>query len=514
MKKNIILNLTLLLIFIISILVNYSIQKNNFPNTDTNQNDLFSNLLISNKSYKYINNLNLKYSPPIFGIRGLLFFKDGFVPSSLPGMIFLVALFKLVSPKLLFLLNPLFSVLCLIYVHKIINKYVFSDHIISTLCIVIIYLSGPFLYVSNTPFKDLPSTTFFIIGLFFLLEAIYKDKKIPYFLFGLFAGISMWFNYPSVLFYLPFILLLLWDPQKGCLKKIKIKNIIIASIPFSFLFILLYFFQTKTYNGFLNFNNPIYNLNHYQLSSSSNGILSFIFKINIKNFITNIINQVFFVNPILVSLSIISILKIFLKKLNKSVDIILKYLFYIVILQCLFFVGKNWSGSGFVGSVGTSFSRYLLISWIIIVVIGVYYLHNILKTKIIFYISIFILLVTNIYQAFLSDMSIKYFLDTSKWTNTFQTQILKKTENNAIIFTNMYDKYIYPVRQTAIYVSIPETTRTQTSITLINELLKDNIPVYIMKEKDSESILYNIQMNDYGLKYKKITDNLLKIETK
>jgi len=67
----------------------------------------------------------------------------------------------------------------------------------------------------------------------------------------------------------------------------------------------------------------------------------------------------------------------------------------------------------------------------------------------------------------LSPQIIKYDIEISEWSHEVRNDIMKITPGNSIIFTSYYDKHIYPVRQTAIYVAIPKEERLNKTIYLI-----------------------------------------------
>lgn len=477
-----------LCIFIISLFLNLAVQKYQFPNTDTNQNDLFSNLLIEQGLFRYKNELNQKYNPPIFGIRGLLNFGDGFVPSSIPGMIIILALFKFVSSKIIFLINPIFVFIGLYFFYRIIDKFVFKSKQHSLVTITIYFFSGAFLYVSSTPFRNLVATSLFFVGLYYFLNAIYEQRRVNFLLFGFFAGVTIWLDYPSIVFYLPIVILYLLDIKKKFFERENLKSFTYCFTSFMVVFFPLYIYQVKLFNGFLNFNNPLFQLNHF-LVSNNTGVLNFILTVDFHKLFINFYNQFFLVNPLLISFSIFALVFVFLKyKKEKRVNKVLIVFLAIILMQFLFYLSKDWSGVFFKSSVGTSFARYLLISWGLLIVLAVYTIKRLVDKKFILIILIIFFIFSGLNTGLYSDMAIKYFIDKSKWANNFKEEIILKTPENSIIFTSFYDKYIYPVRQTAVYVAIPEDERINKTLMLMKNLLEDRYSVYIVDEKDKWAI--------------------------
>lgn len=300
-----------LCIFTVSLVLNLAVQKYQYPSQDANQNDLFSSLLIEHGTFRYKNELNQKLDPPIFGIRGLLNYGNGFVPSVLPGFVIILALFKTVSSKIVFLINPIFVVIGLYYFYKIIDKYIFKNNF-SSLTTTLVYLfSGAFLYVSSIPLKDLPATSLFFIGLFYSLNAIYDKRGVDFLLFGLFAGAATWLCYPNIIFYFPIAILYLLNIKRDFLKRENLKNLTVCFVPFLVMLFPLYIYQLKLFNGFLNFTQPLFQLNHFAVYTSKRGILNFILALDSHKFFVNFYNQIFLVSPLLIFFCLLALIFIF-----------------------------------------------------------------------------------------------------------------------------------------------------------------------------------------------------------
>ena len=505
-----------LCVFIVSLVLNLTVQKYQFPNTDTNQNNLFAGLLKEQGTFRYNNELNQKYNPQIFGIRGLLNFGNGFVPSSLPGIIIILAIFKSVSNELVVLINPIFVFIGLYYFYKITDKYIFKNKFYSLTTTLVYFFSGAFLYVSSVPFKDLTSTSLFFVGLYYILNAIYDKKWWNFLIFGLFAGASTWLNYPSIIFFFPVAVLYLINIKKAFFTRGNFKNLAICLTSFLALFIPLYIYQVELFNGFLNFNNSQFQLNQFEAFTSKSGVLNFILVLDFHKLLVNFYNQVFLISPPLILLCIMAITYIFLNYIKeKRTSNILITLLTIILMQFLFYLGKSWSGESFIGSVGTSYARYLLVSWGLLTVFAIYAIRLLIHNKSVLTLLAFIFIFSGLNKGLYSDMAIMYFINTSSWANNLKEQIRRKTPENSIFFTSFYDKYIYPVRQTAIYVAIPKEQRLNKTVSLIKALLADSIPVYIVDEKDEWAIslendrLYFIEN---GLDIKYAFGNIYKIE--
>jgi len=87
-----------------------------------------------------------------------------------------------------------------------------------------------------------------------------------------------------------------------------------------------------------------------------------------------------------------------------------------------------------------------------------------------------------------SKMAVASWIDTTEWTNEFKMDIAQNTPEKSVIFTSFYDKFVYPARQTAVYVAIPEGERMNKTLFLMRELLEDGYSVYMVYEKDAYAI--------------------------
>jgi len=487
-----------LIMFVFSLSLNYATQRYGVANTDINQTDLFSNLLLRNQVLKYSNPLNEKYGVPIFGIRGLLNFGENYyVPSVLPGTIILQTIFKSVNlPSLL--INPIFVLIGLWFFNKTTYIFVFKKTFWSFSATAIYYSSGAFIFVSSLPFKDLIATSTFFAGLYYILNGIYEKKTSDFALFGFFAGITMWMNYLNVIFFLPALGLYLLTIRSKITKRANLMNLMISCMFFLPFFISLYAYQMSLYGGFLAFNDPVLRLNHYEeFNVQHSSIFDFILNMDIANLLTNFYNQFFLVSQLLVFLGLLGFLVIFIdtvkgKKLNRVLIVLL----ITVALQFFFYLGKTWSGVSFKGSVGTSYSRYLLISWGVIVILAVSSIRrlvdwlrvgHVLRRGILALLLAFLIL-SGLTTGLASKMAVASWIDTTEWTNEFKNDIVQNTPEKSVIFTSFYDKYVYPARQTAVYVAIPEGERTNKTLSLMRELLENDYSVYMADERDSYAI--------------------------
>jgi len=218
-------------------------------------------------------------------------------------------------------------------------------------------------------------------------------------------------------------------------------------------------------------------------------VFNFILAIDFHKFFINFYNQFFLVAPLLISLSVLVLIFIFLNyKKERNVNKILIIFLTIILMQFLFYLGKSQSGDIFTGSVGTTYARYLLISWGLLIVLSVYAIKKLIDKKFILIVLIIFFFFSGLNKGLYSNMAIKYFIDTSRWANNLKEEIAARTPENSIFFTSFYEKYIYPVRQTAVYVAIPKDEQVDKTLMLMKNLLENGYSIYIVDERDEWAI--------------------------
>jgi len=388
-------------------------------------------------------------------IRWLLYFKENnaFSASSMPGMIILFTLFRWINNVLLVFINPIFIFILFIYLFKIIR--LFFGNISYKLWLVIsiiIILSSQTIYNWSFLFNNLAATTLFVVWLYYLLQI---DKSYKYWLlFSLFLGITMWFRYPIVIFYLPFVLYKFFP---------LLKKSYIYIIPFILFLIPLIYYQNIYFHGFLNFNNPTYRLNHFEkniqnITNNWNFLSTIINYFNFKVLINNLINQFLKVNPIIILLFIIWILNIKNKNKNKNKNKIIFILYLLIVMQCIFYCWKIWSWYYFSDWwIWSSYTRYLFITWISIYVLSIYYLLKVNIKKRFKVIITSLLIIFNISYAINSQMGLRYFYSTSNTIYNIKNELQSYLPNKSIILTDFDDKYFYWLKNVKLlpYIAIP-----------------------------------------------------------
>ncbi|MBT7296701.1 hypothetical protein HN836_03515 [Candidatus Woesearchaeota archaeon] len=238
-------------------------------------------------------------------------------------------------------------------------------------------------------------------------------------------------------------------------------------------------------------------LRDYSLSQdiSSQGILFFD---SFNLLITNIKEQIF---PITGIFFLIYLIVLFYSIKNKEYNII--PLLSIPIIQLFFYFGGIWGGYGQELVSYSAYQRYFLISYSILFLSFGIFVNNIRFKKqlvsILTFLAITFLVIS--FPFLIND--INRFDDTIEKTIDYKKQLITNTEKNAIIFTKIQDKNIFPERTPAIYQSIPPEHRIEETTEIIEKLLLNGYHVYFLKED-------NVRMSDMEFLFEEYKKDLEK----
>jgi len=482
------------LIFIIFVFLFYNMSSGFwFPNTDNIQNFVFAKNFANTNSLEFKNELNQKFSPSIFGIRGMVIKDNGAaVPTSMPGYIILLGLLIKISNYLVYLVNPFFAVLALFYLYRI-SQLIFKDKKRAFLVTILASVSAPFLFVSNVPFNNIVATAIFLAGLYYLLKVISCNKPfslIDLVYFGIWSGLGLFTRHETIIFYLPAIIYLiikLFFKNNRKHLKINLLYILLSLFVFSAFLAVFVYIDIKLFNSLLGFLSPAGTILGRSAETvakvKSMSLLDRIMPIpDMKSFFINLKNQIFLVSPIISMLFVFSWYFIYKEKNNKNLYVIL---IITVFFQFWFYFARRWSGDIFEGSIGTSLARYLLVSWLIIPIFAVYALdkiNQILNIKKLYLMLFLLYFVTNLNIFLFSDMGYRYFQSVRKMSIDNQVLLRQNTPEKSVIFCRLVDRYIYPIRETAIFSTLAPKNRAHSSAKLMKELLQNGYKVYIIDE--------------------------------
>ena len=141
------------------------------------------------------------------------------------------------------------------------------------------------------------------------------------------------------------------------------------------------------------------------------------------------------------------------------------------------------SGGGFndKNTLATSYARYTILWYSLILVLIVNYIVNKFHNKNILQTLIFLIILNFLLFALKST---NWYFDVYRSYNTAinkKEYFLNNTKSNGIIFTSYYDKLFFPERIWAIYTSYPEKDRIKSTTAIILNILRSWYPVYFIE---------------------------------
>ena len=472
-----------LIVVLIQVLFVNMIRHKWVPNPDINQNIIFSDNLAANGSLPIESSLNKEFSDfQIFGPRGVVVRDGNLYPTSMIGYIYELGVFKTLGAYLIYFSNPFFCAIVLFYVYRLALILV-GDKKYALLAMFFFALNPAFIFVSSMPYNNMLALVFFFAAAYYavsFLKSAHSESLNPshFWLFLIFSIISFWVRYSIAVFLFPILALTLFNKRiRNYVFKIEKGSI---GIFIGFVFLIFIAANFVIYDNFLGFLRPGNVLNAYEHFSAPLKELSLperIVKFNPVLFFSNLQNQVIAVSPIICLFAFLNIF--LLKRRGGALKIAL---FFIVFMQFAFYLGREWSGVSFVGSVGTSYARYLLPSWGILSIMAADFLYIFLESKTTLFLIVTSFLALSVNTALNSNMAYVYFNNSVAWSYNLQSQIEINTPEDSIFFVTVSDKYFYPLRETAIYTTIPEEERLDKTVWVINALLDRKISIYFIDE--------------------------------
>lgn len=378
------------------------------------------------------------------------------IPISFIGLILIYGVIaKIFGVWIIQYLTPVFSIIAIIFLYLLLNK-LFNKKIaiISSLLILInpgFWYSSSKLLMHNTIFISL-----LIISYYFLIISIQNKKIIHFILWGFFLGLSLITRTSEFFWILLSIILIL------IFYRVKINyKILLTFLMFIFVFSPVFYFNKIHNSSYFKFSYTE-NLDKDVVSgsiSNTNTLIKafniiFPFGINIKNILYVIYHFFLKLNWIFCLLLFLALLILFIKRKNVSRKELGFIILWFLISVYLFIYYGSWkiSDTAIINSItiGSSYIRYLLPFFIlssILIAISLDKLKNNKATIII--ISILMAIFANISFSIVYNSKIEGEKMISKNIKEFynlKKLIISKTEDNAIIFTNRSDKFIFPER--------------------------------------------------------------------
>ncbi|MDD4290315.1 MAG: glycosyltransferase family 39 protein [Patescibacteria group bacterium] len=380
------------------------------------------------------------------------------IPISFIGLILIYGLIaKIFGLWIIQYLTPIFSIIAIIFLYLLLKK-VFNKKIAIISSILTLINPGFWYFSSKLLMHNMLFISLLIISYYFLILSTQNKKIISFILWGFFLGLSLITRTSEFLWVLLSIILIL------IFYKVKINyKILLAFLMFIFVFVPVFYFNkihNASYFQFSYADNIDTSVVSSQISSTRTNILTktlsaiFPFGINIKNILYVIYHFFLKLNWIFCLLLFLGLLILFIKRKNISKKDFGFIILWFLISGYLFIYYGSWkiSDTAIVNSItiGSSYIRYLLAFFIlsnILIAISINKLKNDKLTIII--ISIIMAIFANISHSMVYDSNIDGEKMISKNISKFynlKKLIIEKTEDNAIIFTNRSDKFIFPER--------------------------------------------------------------------
>ncbi len=470
--------------------------------------DLFSNFY----TLSYYENLNTIFDTYIFGFRGFAFNEETgrMVHVSMHGYPLILGYLKMLGPNLIYSINALSITVSVFYIYKF-GLLTIRDRQYAILAAIIYSVLAPIIYNSNVLFNNALHTALFLASYYYLSSFIKYRHTSALFLGVVFAFVTFWIRYDSVIYYIP-IGILLATNIKDQFKQVSITSLLVTLVMIFPLSVI----NKQMYGSLVGFTTPGLRLTTYilerELQESKGAIatlLQVIFNAELTNIPNNVIDHIFRIAPLIVLPAVIGFF-FFLRK-KKDINLkILGSLNWSAALLIFFYFRGVWSGSSYEEvSVATSYSRYMMPLWAIIVLLYVYSFKSLAKefTNKVILKLILLLVITYSFSVSINGLyGLSFFQQQQDEIEKIKEQI-DDTPENSIIFTRTRDKYIYPKRLTAIYMAYHPDDRVDSTTQLVKDLLLDEIPVYFTTETDNENplliFLTDIKRNGMNVEFNK-----------
>lgn len=480
-------------------------QKGAVYSPDFFQVNYFSDRVIRSGRINVAEPLN-KEIYPIFGARSMKISPEGeLAPGIMIGQIFIFALFKIIWQNLTFIITPLFSLGCLILVY-LISKKLFRRSDLALISVILVMFFAPFLNFSIIPYNNIISLFFSLLSVFYFFKIINPhdiNKATSMALLSFFVGIVFIVRYPDALILL--ISFLAVFGIKLYKKEVKFERKFLYSIPmflvpFVFFLVMNYVLSGKLL-VFGNINTPTL-LFAEEGRNKIFGLFYFDgFDVLLHNFLYFVISPL---SPIVIAVLLLMFKK---KAINRDY---LVFCGVLLLFYSVLYLGTNWTGSEKSFFTLTSLSRYLLLFYILLIILVPKGLSFIDKKTLISLISIYIII--NIFILVKTSYGLEDHIRSIKRFEESQNKLISAIPEGSIVFTAYNDKYIFPVRKTAIYSSIAKDKNLDTTTQTASELIKKGYQVYFINEDWYENKPFNFsayeqQFSSMGLSLEPTTEN-------
>jgi hypothetical protein len=447
---------------------------------DESQALYFSQNLATSGTLISKNDLNTEYSEHIFAARQYVQRDGDTSPSAFLGYLLILAALQAISPILLYAAGPLLAAGSLLFIYLIARR-LFEERI----AIFSIILTGTFpvfTYWMTSYYNNMAETFFVLATVYFAIRAMHSRNIMYYALIGIFAASAIWIRYTNALL-LPVGIIIYAIVQRG---KILPKGIIVTLIVGIVSLAPLIVINNALYGSPFKFGQSSTDQLVYDIADSSipKEILPSLVPFrSVEILATNLQAYLYLFTPAILLLGVLGMLHAWHKIKSIKKEIIL--LSVLAISWLLYYMGGVYFGYGAEPLLSSSYTRYLLLVYIILIIFFSNTISSFLPKR------LQILLVTTICisSVYSSYDNISSLRSQSQSSYAWLQAVKMDTPADSVIFVKGADKVLYPERDTALYLTLSKETKygkdgISKTIMLMKEILDDGKSVYILKEDD------------------------------
>ncbi|MDP2729993.1 MAG: glycosyltransferase family 39 protein [Dehalococcoidales bacterium] len=464
---------------------------------DENSYLFFSKLLSETSSLGYAEPLNETYDPAIFLPRSSVYSQETKLvgPGGFLGISAINAVVWSVTGENYFL-NGLIAIIGLIFFYYLV-KEIFDRKtaLISFACMSVLPV---YWFWSTRMYTDVPSLAFLFGSMLYLIR-FRKNRELKYVaVSAILFSIAFWYRYFAVTFMALFLLIYFAFPLNSIFSK---KNILALGM-FGFISLVLII-------PLLVFNNALYGhpLTTGQMLHPEHHFVEDMLGQLSTNFVK------YFFSPAL-AFSLYSVLGVFgliLSWRYRYFDRRFSLFFIIsfIFIQLYFAGGVYWGVESESAELSDSLMRYYMPLYPLLIPYGIFFVLRLRLAAMVKSIIIVALVIVSVITTPLAPANPLEFRSTRNSRTDSKNVLLEAIPADAIVFTRLYDKWIFPERRTAIYTYIrgPSSENTHMTGDLIKQLLQDDYMVYFLKEdlaREKMEILGYFYFDDYQAEFNRM----------
>lgn len=499
-----------------------------FIHPDDHATWVFSKHLSETGTFYITNPLNMDFDRFVVSPAASIYVNGRFIPVKSVGEYYLFALLHPLDGLLTFYLVPLLGLIGTYFFMLLVKEL----HGLKTalLSVFLFAYSFPIIYWSNMLYSNIPSLTFFIMGLYFLSKIEKSNFKQSYYLLAfLFLSTSSWLRYE----YLVFTLIVITIVSKKIFRGNNFKKI------FMMVFILLFTISPIFLSNFENFGSPLtlgYTSN-VEVSNKSANDMSFqesiftgfeklynrffVYKkyLNISRISKNVKDWIFDINLDLMPLVVVGLLYSIFNSKNR--EFLLSFIVLAFLWSWETSAGYHWGED--TNWLGTTYIRYLLIVYAIFSIYASVAIVNVVKKSNKKFIILFIamLLVTHI--TLTTDMLFNGNVGLRETTNMKEkyyeiNSVVNTYPTNSIFVTNIADKYMLNVNVFSTR-QIPGDKQYKQNVTVeyMTSFLQQGYHIYLVEISTHAETYLELDKyieNNHRLKVTKVEDSPTIFEVK